>query len=327
MPLALTCTCGARFELEDILAGQTVTCPECQQPLKAPALQQAPLRTSNLALASVVLALVGAFTLVGTAVAALLGFMALVDIGRHRDRVAGVGLALFGIIAGLGLTALTGFALFGGEVFVFAGSIREAMLAEQVDTSGDREIIDRDAGFKITRPSKKWGVAVNKDIEDPFVQGLLHKDVDLLLVHTTRYVFVDVRREQANGRNLDAIQKSVLAEFEPEPPDPLKAMNARPFRARGGPFAEDADAPFKPQGHTLPQVRNFALADDNGEAREVRVEVKCSGRTWSFLIHLMLTKTGKVYVVRAFAPSKKTFQAAEPDFKLALDSFRILPEN
>ena len=33
MPLSLTCDCGARFELEEALAGQSVSCPECQQVL------------------------------------------------------------------------------------------------------------------------------------------------------------------------------------------------------------------------------------------------------------------------------------------------------
>src|SRR4051812_13283476 len=56
MALSLTCACGARFEVEDTLAGQEVSCPECQQPLKAPALQRVPLRTSGFALASAQLA-------------------------------------------------------------------------------------------------------------------------------------------------------------------------------------------------------------------------------------------------------------------------------
>src|SRR5260370_31071104 len=101
MALALTCVCGARFELDDTLAGQKITCPECQQTLKAPALRSMPPRTSALALASVVLALLGAFSGIGSAAAAVLGGMALARIGRQRERLAGVGLALFGLIAGI----------------------------------------------------------------------------------------------------------------------------------------------------------------------------------------------------------------------------------
>ncbi len=76
----LTCACGARFEVDDTLAGQDVFCPECQQPLKTPALDRPPQLTSGWALASVVLALVGAFTVVGTILAVLLGFYALLHI-------------------------------------------------------------------------------------------------------------------------------------------------------------------------------------------------------------------------------------------------------
>src|SRR5579872_4982561 len=103
MALSLTCDCGARFEVEDTLAGQEVSCPECQQPLKAPALQALPVQTSALAIASAVLALAGAFTVVGTLAAVGLGIAALVSIARHRDRLAGSGLALFGILAGAAL--------------------------------------------------------------------------------------------------------------------------------------------------------------------------------------------------------------------------------
>src|SRR5206468_896054 len=125
MALSLVCSCGARFELEDTLAGQEVLCPECSQPLKAPSLSKPPLRTSILALASFNLAIIGAFTLVGTVVAVVLGIVALVQITRARDRLAGAGFALFGIVAGLGLTALTLFAVSAQEIFDIGGRIRQ----------------------------------------------------------------------------------------------------------------------------------------------------------------------------------------------------------
>src|SRR5262245_8864590 len=107
MALSLTCACGARFELEDTLAGQEVACPECQQPLKAPTLRTVPLRTSDYALASFILALIGAFTLVGTLAAVVLGVLGLVNVSRHRERVTGAGFAIFGIVAGSFFTVLT----------------------------------------------------------------------------------------------------------------------------------------------------------------------------------------------------------------------------
>jgi Domain of unknown function (DUF4190) len=326
MALSLTCGCGARFELEDTLAGQTIVCPECQQSLKAPILLKPPVRTSNLALASMVLALVGAFTLVGTAVAVLLGLMALVDIRRNRDKLAGLGLALFGILAGIGLTALTAFALFGGEVFGFAGNLREVMLADQVDTTGALEIIDRTAGFAITRPSKKWGVVLTREIEDPFVQGFLHKDADLLLVQTARYVFLDVRSEPTNPRDLNALnswQQRVLAEFGHNPEDPLEVMNPRGFPGRQPPAPNDPENAFRPKGFTNLSTNPFDVP--GGEGRELRLDVKVAGKNWAFLIRLINNGSGRLYVVRAFAPSKKAFQSAFEEIAQALDSFRPLP--
>src|SRR5689334_10210143 len=108
MALSLSCSCGAAFEVEDTFAGQGVSCPDCGAALVVPPLRPPQLRTSGYALASVVLALVGAFTLVGTAVAVALGAAGLVSIARHRDRLSGAGYAVLGIVLGAALTVLTG---------------------------------------------------------------------------------------------------------------------------------------------------------------------------------------------------------------------------
>ena len=104
MALSLSCACGAAFEVEDTFAGQSHRLPRLCPALKVPPLRPPRLRTSGYALASVVLALVGAFTVVGTAVAAVLGVVALVSIARHRDRLSGAGYAVLGIVLGTGLT-------------------------------------------------------------------------------------------------------------------------------------------------------------------------------------------------------------------------------
>src|SRR2546430_889492 len=123
MAPSLSCSCGAGFEVEDTFAGQTIPCPDCAAALEVPPLRPPPpappppppaggggwrrpprpppqLRTSGFALASVVLALVGAFTVVGTALAAVLGVVALISIARRRDRLSGAGYAVLGIVLG-----------------------------------------------------------------------------------------------------------------------------------------------------------------------------------------------------------------------------------
>src|SRR5690242_9125914 len=110
MALSLSCPCGSTFEVDDTFAGQTVSCPECQASVKVPALRLGPPRTSGLAVASLVLALVGAFTLVGTVAAVLCGLGALIHVGRSGGRLAGASFAVLGMILGVLFTGLTLFA-------------------------------------------------------------------------------------------------------------------------------------------------------------------------------------------------------------------------
>src|SRR5262245_25176560 len=107
MSLSLRCSCGAAFEVETAFAGREVACPECQRSLRVPASERTPRRTSGLAIASVILAVAGAFTVLGTVIAVLLGLVALVGIARHRERLAGTGYAIFGIVWGVIFTGVS----------------------------------------------------------------------------------------------------------------------------------------------------------------------------------------------------------------------------
>src|SRR5947209_8456188 len=117
MSLALSCACGARFEVEETFAGQTVGCPECQQPVAVGTAQRRRMRTSGLAIASVVCALVLAFTGIGSILAVLLGIFALIHIAARRSEVTGTGFAVFGIAAGTLFTGLFALMLIRVELF------------------------------------------------------------------------------------------------------------------------------------------------------------------------------------------------------------------
>jgi Domain of unknown function (DUF4190) len=116
MSLSLSCPCGARFEVEESYAGETINCPDCDRPLRVPELEQGPLRTSGFALASIILALVGAFTIVGTLAAIVLGGIGLGNIARNPGRVTGKGYAVFGIVLGVLFTGLSLFAYTTGNL-------------------------------------------------------------------------------------------------------------------------------------------------------------------------------------------------------------------
>jgi hypothetical protein len=305
----LTCACGARFEVEDALAGQEVLCPECHEPLKAPAAAGPPPLTSGYALASLVLALVGAFTVVGTLAAILLGVVALVHIARNRQRFTGAGFAACGIFLGVVLTPLTLFALTSGDMLGLAGWLRERTNSEQVDTSGPLEVVLAAKGFAITRPTEKWGQVIGNQSDDPVVSGL-QRNRDLLLEQVARYAFIDVRSQPRNaGLSLDECQDEVLGEFERQAP-------ANPFDDED----EGVRRVVRPQ---LRESRRLAAAD-GVEGRELVVDARCGGQPWRFIIRLYRRGDGPVYVVRAYA-QRRRFEQIAGELTRALDSFRLLP--
>ncbi len=304
----LTCACGARFEVDDSLAGQEVLCPECQQPLKAPARDRPPQLTSAWALASVVLALVGAFTVLGTILAILLGIIALASIARNRERVTGAGFAVLGICLGVLFTGLTLFALSTGDLFGLDTWVRERTMAQQVDTSGPMEIVLGLKGFAITRPTEKWGQVRGNQSDDPAVASLQH-DRDLLLMQVARYAFIDVRTLRGPFRSLDQCQDDVLAEFEA----PQRASH----------FGED-DEDFQPPSRARLQASRPLESKEGAEGRELIVDVRRTGQSWHFVIRLYRRKNGTTYIVRAYTP-KRHFSRIQGELETALESFRLLP--
>jgi hypothetical protein len=303
MALTLSCSCGATFDVEDTFAGQTVSCPECHASLKAPALRRGPLRTSGLAVASTVLALVGAFTLVGTLAAVLCGLAALVSIGRSGGRRAGVGFALFGIIAGLLFTGLTLFAYSTGELFGVGDQVRERMLGGRVDYSGPLEIVRPDQGFKITRPSEKWGVA------RPDLARQFQNTGNLLLVNAARDAYVDVSVMPAVGRGIDALRQDVVKSFEDE--------------QRNGAAGKEKDEMRRVMTVKVRDSRRVEGAAGY-EVGEVVLDVRVPGGTLTYLIHVVKKpKAARAYLVRGWT-ARRRYPQEEADLRKVIDSFRIV---
>ncbi|HEY7152919.1 MAG TPA: DUF4190 domain-containing protein [Gemmataceae bacterium] len=304
----ITCACGACFEVDEALAGQEVLCPECQRSLKAPALDRPPRVTSGWALASVVLALVGAFTVFGSLLAVLLGVIALASIARNRRQIAGAGFAIFGICLGVAFTGLTLFALNTADVFGLDAWLRERTLTQQVDTSGPLEIVRGAQGFAITRPTEKWGKLAENQSGDPVVSGL-QRNLDLLLMQVARHAFIDVHTMPLGRfRTLDQCQNDILAEFE--------------NRRRHNPFDEDEDE-FAPINRVHLQSSRQLEPRNGVEVREMEVEVRHGRQAWHFRIRLYRRGNGPVYVVRAYAPRRRLEQV-KGELETALDSFRLL---
>lgn len=319
MTVSLICTCGARLRLEQVQPEQEIVCPECQEKLKVPASSQTSRRTSTLALLSVVLALVGAITVVGTVAAFLIGAIALLRILGARDRLAGVGFACLGMGMGVVFTAVTLYALLSGGVDNLTGRIRARMLAGQVDTSGPKTIDRVDLGFSITRPSEEWGRAKDARFDDPAIESFT-SDIDLMLVQTSRYAFVDVTRQTCRHDSVDFCRGDVVASLAP---DTRKGSKMRPL-----PFDPVEEEPARDVSVSTRSVRDVpAPLNEKGEVvqtiqgREMVVDMEFGKQRWRFLIRLYLKKPGVLYVLRAYARTD-VFERVEPELIKALDSFQ-----
>jgi hypothetical protein len=303
MSLSLSCSCGAEFEVEDILAGQSVACPECQAPLRAPPLTRTPLRTSGYAIASLVLALVGAFTIIGTVAAVFFGMLALDSIRRHRDELSGTGLAVLGIVVGAVFTALTLFACLSGELFGIDGEWRGRMLAGKVEYPVALEIVDHRHGFRITRPSEKWGVGKPELLAD---KG--EEDADLLLVNSSRDTYVSVTSVDARGRTLGEFRQKLIDHYQ--------------YQGTGGLGAN---------GKPGLRIYEFKLHPSEGVFRRDDVEIgeivfdgRVSAQSVTSLVQIFRRiGTDMAYVVRGWTPRRR-YPQNQNELRKVLDSFRIL---
>ena len=292
MALALSCSCGAAFEVEDTFAGQAIACPDCGARLRVPPLRPPQLRTSGYALASVVLALAGDFTIIGTAAAAILGIVALVSIARHRDRLSGAGYAVLGIVLGTGLTVLTGFAFSRGELF---DRIRDQVVAGQVDRSGPMEIVRKDEGYAITRPSHSWGVP-----SDDFIRSQeMTPGEGLLLFNPAKLAFLQVIRHRPGRMSLDEYRRQYLDEF-------------RVGFQRGFTDYRERDTRLLPP-------------KDGAEIVEVRFDVKQGFQNWTYWVRFVKPndRNNDVYVISAWT-QRGRLEDIEPEVQRSFDSFRLL---
>jgi hypothetical protein len=164
MVISLTCSCGARLEIDEKFAGQVIPCPDCQRPLNTAPAEAAPERTiSGLALASLIVALVGAFTVVGSLAAVALGLLAVRQIAREPDRLGGLRLARAGMALGGFFTFVTVACLAFDWGFGVDAILREFRRAAEVDYNAEANGFYRlatgskDDPVGIQRPSRSWG--------------------------------------------------------------------------------------------------------------------------------------------------------------------------
>ena len=330
MPLSLTCDCGARFEVEDALAGQTVSCPECQASLKAPAARRPVVRTSNFALASFFLAIVGAFTVVGSVAAAVLGLIGAAAILRDRERQAGLGFAVTGVVLGIACTALT---LFGfSQRNLFYNWQRGKQLSIGLDQKDmDKSVAQSQDGYDITKPIG-WAKAVldSKDPEeqfgDPCVQVLLQgKAPSLLLVQPDLDAFVTVEVEPDPGGTDDSIDNLLLTRLKP----PTAATAAAPGSNPGAGSKDlEEEMRLKVQSCERSGARD-QIVHDVKVYHEMTVKIRLKTaqavpKAWTMLVRTY-RKGGQLFIVRGFAETERFDGSEKVGEKLGqvMDTFKV----
>ncbi|HVS38157.1 MAG TPA: DUF4190 domain-containing protein [Gemmataceae bacterium] len=297
MPLSLTCDCGARFEVDDALAGQTVSCPECQAALKAPAAHRPAVRTSNFALASFILAIVGAFTVVGSLAAAVLGLIGVGAILRDRERQAGLGFAVTGVVLGVAFTAVTIFGLL--HLQDATRSMRGRVLAEQLDPSVDanKDLDIKQDGFVVTKPAG-WGQAI-KENPDLLTKLLLPGDESLLLIQP----------------NLDAV--IAVQVIDPAPSGDMDKYLLDGIKP-GSNSAETGPSPTAKKEPALLKVQScktISSSDSSGpgdvKTHELIAEITLNAapwplptNQWTMVIHTFQSRR-KLFIVRGLAETQR----------------------
>jgi len=296
--LSLSCPCGARFDVEETFAGQEISCPECHEPIAAPARGQQPVRTSGFAVASVVLSLIGAFTLVLTLAAVVLGAVALVSISKNRGRVTGAGYAVFGIVAGAVFSGLFLFAILMPEVFG-EGLLRGGLIGMQTDRSGSLEVVRKADGFAMTRPTPHWGVARAR------LQQQVAPESKLLLVQSARNAYIEVYTDGLCGRTVEQYREQEVQAFQ-------GAWFAGGGRARLTNFSLRHSKRLEPK--------------QGMEVHEVFFDVRLDNMPMTFLIEIIgPTRDDGVFLLRGWAP-RRSFPRSEAEIRAALDSFQYLDE-
>jgi hypothetical protein len=301
MALSLTCSCGAFLEVDDKFAGQQINCPDCQAALQVPPLHRVVTRTSGFAIASLVLALVGAFTVVGTLAAIGFGTLALRQIRKRPEEVAGRSFALAGIVLGVVLTLLSVGAYTFSDRLNLDALLYNRRLEGKLEFDPEQMEIHRHReGFAITRPSKQWGVLR----EPPSSGAPVPPQEDLKLVTAARDAEIVCRLDFVPGH--------------------WSLEQASDWLARG--FKD----PFGNGGYVLRNPQRLPSLND-ADVLEMYLERGDLGGSRTYLVRLIKRKSRdrddnrqvQMYVVSGGA-RKSRFRRLEPEIKKALESFRLL---
>jgi hypothetical protein len=296
MAISVTCSCGARLELDDKFAGKAIPCPDCQQPLntQVAADESRQGQLSGLAITSLILAMVGAFTIVGSLAAIVVGFLAMRQIAREPERFSGVRFARAGMIAGGVFTLVTLALLLSSDAFGVDSLLREFRHASDLEYKGDQGGLfkiqqpGRDNDFLIPRPSSAWGKLKAKG-EDTDLLTLVNLREDAHLVCLS---MVEQDEEAALDKAAERFRSSGLFRFLNRPEAKAPTPEAEPRK--------------------VPENKN-----------ELILDVRVGNYDRTFLLRVVKGQKGGDIFLLAAGTRKGRFSRIVDDVRRAFDKFQV----
>lgn len=301
MHLSLTCACGARLEIDEKFRGQTITCPDCHKPLPTVQPPRAPKKTSAFALASPLLALIGAFTLVGPVLAVACGAWGLRSISRSGERLEGRRLAKVGIALGLVFSLLGAAAFFWADWIGLDGVVRGLEWADKLDYAGDLHIKHEETqgqGFSLDKPNGQWARFTGASAASGSGGDLL------VLVHFRDDAYVLVQKGNADFRD-DLKECGFKA---------LEQLTESPFLRRLGRLKPADKFPDLGKPSAYKEV-------ENADKLEIQLDTKLAGIPRTLMMRVQRVG-GQLFVVTCLT-RKHRFDRLEETFQKVLDSFAV----
>lgn len=304
MSLSITCQCGAKLEIDEKFAGRAINCPDCNRPLKTKLAEPEAARTSSLALASLLLALVGAFTVVGTIAAIVCGVIALGQIRRTPAEIGGRRFAQAGIVVGGIFTLLTLVVLWSGDLLRIDGYIRTIEWAGKIEYPAGEKVaiipddVDRSREPTIDRPSAAWAKLTHKAPDSNVVD-------DLVLVNLWEDAYIVCLTKK------DIDPQIKLDDYRPEGRDRfLQSDLVRKILGRVGLNSPPLEGKERDGGRQI----------QGTEIHEFILDVRLAGIDRTFLIRVL--REGTQLKVLAAGTRQSRFARLLPEFTKALDSYR-----
>jgi hypothetical protein len=302
MSLSLTCACGARLEVDDKFAGQVITCPDCNRPLTAPLPERSPTRTSGLALAAFILALVGAVSVIGTVAAIGCGLLALRKIKRSAEPIGGKNFARAAVILGSVFTLLTLAAFLSMERLGLDGFLRSLQMAGSVELDQELTLqigspMGGSRGFSLQRPSRTWGKLKSNQNAPPIGREDL---LELTLINVWRDAQI-VCLADSIPHKFDAREEAMAM---------LQMSRLMKMLAR---------LPAHDPGPALDSVYDLKQLPDS-ETEEFYLDARLGGIDRTFLVRVL--RDGPRVAVVAGGTRKNRFAKLEPQLREGVESFK-----